>query len=33
MSWRGTLYVSDANNHANRAIDLDRGVVSTLASR
>jgi len=25
-----TLYVTDANNHAVRAIDLDRGVVSTL---
>jgi hypothetical protein len=28
-----TLYVTDANNHAVRAIDLDRGTVSTLAVR
>ena len=27
------LYVADMNNHAMRAIDLDRGSVSTLAVR
>jgi len=28
-----TLFVTDANNHAVRAIDLDRSTVVTLALR